>query len=219
MLQRRFKWTARRYTRRLIAISSRRVRCLTVLLLGVDLFSFGRSQQKNVSSQRRLRSVCVSIILALSREKTCLRDFRKSEFQPVSSATETSKKIEILSVTRRRMILFKKGIKKALNRLCGCAGWSAPVLFPNLRRQVFSRRGPYETRVCTVRILKDCGHDQHLITQQRPVLSESSLGKPVFVNELGGSVVECLTRDRGLRVRASPASLRCVLELDILIRA
>ena len=32
-----------------------------------------------------------------------------------------------------------------------------------------------------------------------------------------GSVVECLTRDRGPRVRASPASLRCVLEQYTLI--
>ena len=33
--------------------------------------------------------------------------------------------------------------KKALIRLRGCAGWSAPVLFTNLGRQGFSRRGPY----------------------------------------------------------------------------
>ena len=31
----------------------------------------------------------------------------------------------------------------ALIRLRGCAGWSAPVLLANLRRQNFSRRGPY----------------------------------------------------------------------------
>ena len=34
--------------------------------------------------------------------------------------------------------------------------------------------------------------------------------------ELSGSVVEGLTRDEGLRVRASPEALRCVLEQDIL---
>ena len=28
-------------------------------------------------------------------------------------------------------------------RLRECAGWSAPVLFANPRKQVFSRRGPY----------------------------------------------------------------------------
>ena len=41
------------------------------------------------------------------------------------------------------MILSKKRITKALIRLHGCAGWSAPVLFANPRRQVFSHRGPY----------------------------------------------------------------------------
>ena len=41
------------------------------------------------------------------------------------------------------MLLFKKRTIKALIRLRGCAGWSAPVLFANSRRQVFSRRGPY----------------------------------------------------------------------------
>ena len=41
------------------------------------------------------------------------------------------------------MVLFKKRMIKALIRLRGCAGWSAPVLFANPRRQVFSRQGPY----------------------------------------------------------------------------
>ena len=40
------------------------------------------------------------------------------------------------------MTLSNKWITKALISLRGCAGWSAPVLFANLRRQVFSRRGP-----------------------------------------------------------------------------
>ena len=41
------------------------------------------------------------------------------------------------------MILSKKRITKALIRLRGCAGWSVPGLSANLRRQVFSRRGPF----------------------------------------------------------------------------
>ena len=41
------------------------------------------------------------------------------------------------------MILSKKRITKALIRLRGCAGWSAPVLFANSGRQVFSL---YENR-------------------------------------------------------------------------
>ena len=41
------------------------------------------------------------------------------------------------------MILYNKRITKALIRLRGCAGWSAPLLFANHGRQVFSRRGPF----------------------------------------------------------------------------
>ena len=41
-------------------------------------------------------------------------------------------------VARLCMILSKKRITKALIRLRECAGWSAPVLFANPRRQVFS---------------------------------------------------------------------------------
>ena len=66
----------------------------------------------------------------------------KASFKPVSSATETSWKIEISPVASFHMILFKKRITKALIRLRGCAGWSAPVLFASTQRQVFSRQGP-----------------------------------------------------------------------------
>ena len=34
-------------------------------------------------------------------------------------------------------------ITKVLIRLRRCAGWSASLLFANLRKQVFSQRGPY----------------------------------------------------------------------------
>ena len=40
---------------------------------------------------------------------------------------------------------------------------------------------------------------------------------PEFRGERSGSVVECLTQDRG--VRASPASMCCVFEQDTLILA
>ena len=40
------------------------------------------------------------------------------------------------------MMLSNKQITKALIRLSGCAGWSAPLLLAIPRRQVFSRRGP-----------------------------------------------------------------------------
>ena len=56
--------------------------------------------------------------------------------------TETSQKNEISRLTSLDMVLSKTRITKALIRLRGCAGWSAPLLIANPRRQVFSRRGP-----------------------------------------------------------------------------
>ena len=55
----------------------------------------------------------------------------KASFKPVSSATETTEKLEISLVARLHIALFKTRITKALIRLRGCAGWSAPVLFAN----------------------------------------------------------------------------------------
>ena len=46
----------------------------------------------------------------------------KARLKPVSSATETSKKIEILLVASLDMILSNKRITKALIRLRECAG-------------------------------------------------------------------------------------------------
>ena len=56
--------------------------------------------------------------------------------KPACSATETSNKIEISPEAKLDMILYKKRITKVLIRLRGCAGWSAPLLFANPRRQV-----------------------------------------------------------------------------------
>ena len=66
----------------------------------------------------------------------------KARLKPVSSATETSWKNEISLVASLDIELHKTRITKVLIRLRGCAGWSAPVLFANPRRQVFSRQGP-----------------------------------------------------------------------------
>ena len=71
----------------------------------------------------------------------------KTRLKPFSSATVTSQKIEILLVASLDMILSNKQITKALIRLHGCAGWSAPVLFANPRRQVFSHRGSYVVKL------------------------------------------------------------------------
>ena len=81
--------------------------------------------------------------MCLDARKTVLGVSEKTSFNQVSSATPTSFKIEILPVASSHMILSEKRITKVLIRLCGCAGWSAPVLFTNPQRQVFSRQGPY----------------------------------------------------------------------------
>ena len=65
------------------------------------------------------------------RDKTCLRGFRQSKFQTSLLSYRDLLKIEISPVASLHTILTKKQITKALIRLRGCAGWSAPVLFAN----------------------------------------------------------------------------------------
>ena len=60
--------------------------------------------------------------LGLDVRKPVFEVSDKPRFKPVSSATENSKKIEILLVASLDMILCKKGIIKALISLRGCAG-------------------------------------------------------------------------------------------------
>ena len=79
----------------------------------------------------------------LVARKPVFRGSEKVRFKLTCSATETGYKIEISLVESLDIILFNKHITKALTRLCGCACWSAPALFTNPRRQVFSCRGPY----------------------------------------------------------------------------
>ena len=73
----------------------------------------------------------------------------KMILKPVSSATETSLKIEILPVASLDMILFNKQITKVLIRLRAWAGWSTPLLFANPEDR-FSRRDPY--RISYIRV-------------------------------------------------------------------
>ena len=75
------------------------------------------------------------------------RGFHQKEFQTSLYSYRDFQKIEISPVASLHMILAKIRITKALIRLRGCAGWSAPVLFANPRRQVFLRRGPFTTKM------------------------------------------------------------------------
>ena len=74
------------------------------------------------------------LYLGLAARKPVFGVSGKARLKPVSSTTETSQKIEISPVASLHIILSKKRITKALIRLRGCAGWSAPVLIANPRR-------------------------------------------------------------------------------------
>ena len=66
--------------------------------------------------------------MGLAARKPVFGVSNKVSFKPFSSGTETSLKIENSPVANLQMILSTKRITKALIRLRGCAGWSAPVL-------------------------------------------------------------------------------------------
>ena len=83
------------------------------------------------------------VILGLVVTKHVFGISEKARLKPVSSATETGWTMEISLVASLDIVLYKTRTTKALIRLRGCAGWSAPVLFANPRRKIFSRRGPY----------------------------------------------------------------------------
>ena len=70
------------------------------------------------------------------REKPVFGVSDNARLKPVSSATETSKIVEISLEASLDIRLFNKRMTKALIRLRVCASWSAPLLFATLRRQV-----------------------------------------------------------------------------------
>ena len=69
--------------------------------------------------------------MGLQVRKPVFRVSDEVRFKPACSSTEISYKIEISLIASLDMILSDKQIKKALIRLCGYIGWSAPVLFTN----------------------------------------------------------------------------------------
>ena len=85
----------------------------------------------------------LSLHLCLDARKPVIQVYDKVGLKPVSSATETSWKIEIWLEASLDIVLSNKRITKVLIRLPGCAGWSRPVLFANPGRQVFLRQGPF----------------------------------------------------------------------------
>ena len=102
--------------------------------ISFDLFNNWCSVQQHI--------FLIQIINRPHRDKTCLWGFRQSGTQTNLISYRDWLEIEISHIACLDMIPFKKQIKRVLIRLHGCTGWSVPVLFANLRRHVFSRRGP-----------------------------------------------------------------------------
>ena len=109
------------------------------------------------------------------------------------------------------MIPSNKRKTKALIRLRGCTGWSAPMLFANHRRQVFSRLGPNKLWFFSLRsfqsmkrvwMLIKCNMMWHFIwvftiCQSLPFRNHWYIKR------------KCRVLDSRPQVRASPGSLRC----------
>ena len=66
---------------------------------------------------------------AMSRENLSSGFSDQVRLEPACSASETSYRLEILDIETRGIIISQQRIIKALIRLRGCAGWSAPLLF------------------------------------------------------------------------------------------
>ena len=79
---------------------------------------------------------------ASSWEKLSSEFFDQLTFKPACSATEASWNLETLDIASMHIILSKQRKTKVLIRLCGCAGWSAPLLFVYGIRHIFSWPGP-----------------------------------------------------------------------------
>ena len=77
------------------------------------------------------------------RNKTCLRGFRQSDIQTNLLSRRDQLENWNFALASLDMILFIKRITKALIRLRICADWFAPLFLVYPRRQVFSRRRPY----------------------------------------------------------------------------
>ena len=68
----------------------------------------------------------------------------QARHKPACAATEASWSLEISAIESRDIILSKQRTTKALIRLHGCAGWTAPFLFAYDIRHIFSWPGSYK---------------------------------------------------------------------------
>ena len=110
-------------------------------------------EQSDLDLHCLLRPICLNVNARFylsygpRRDKTCLQGFStKWDSNQPAQLQRLARKLNFV-VARLDMILSNKWITKALIRLHGCAGWSAPLLFANPRRQVFTGRGPYDIKI------------------------------------------------------------------------
>ena len=93
--------------------------------------------QKNISV-----TIPLEMKWATSRENVSSKIFDQVRFKPAWSATEPGQNLESLDIASVYIILSNQRTTKVLIRLCGCAGWSAPLLFAYGIRHVFAWPGP-----------------------------------------------------------------------------
>ena len=90
-----------------------------------------------------LSSSCFNTIWATSCENVSSGICDQLRFKPAYSASEAILRLEILDIETRGIILSRQRTTKALIRLRGCAGWSAPLFFAYGIRHVFAWRGSF----------------------------------------------------------------------------
>ena len=115
--------------------------CLAWSEIPEDTFCRVVAQMKLGSKQSFLNTSSIySVHMSLVMRKSVSDQVR---LKPACSATEASMRFEILVTETRDITLSRQRTTKALIRLRGCAGWSAPLLFAYDIRHVFRWPGSY----------------------------------------------------------------------------
>ena len=103
--------------------------------------------------------------MSLVVRKCVFGSFRPDQTQTVCSATEASMRLEIFGYRNFWDIILSRQRKtKALNRLRGCAGWCAPLLFAYDIRHVFSRPGSNVFFSCRSHLLELCVYSMFMFS-------------------------------------------------------
>ena len=99
---------------------------------GLRFNRFGGIQQGADVSPSLLQYLCVCFLsnyMSLVTKNPVFGVSNQVRLKSACSASETSHRLKILDIETRGIIISQQRITKTLIRLCGCAGWSAPLLF------------------------------------------------------------------------------------------